>query len=154
MESVLPLLYMVAISSVYFFLIPQTILTDWPACGHLLGWCRVVVRNHPFLHPLPAAKVSVEPADFGGSSLRGAHSNMRLAAVLVLCCVLAEGATKNKWKDKKCVKKQAQGLCAATNCPKKAKKCKKTATQRWLKEREASLARPRQPPPLVGSASP
>jgi len=51
---------------------------------------------------------------------------MRLAAVLVLCCVLAEGATKNKWKDKKCVKKQAQGLCAATNCPKKAKKCKKT----------------------------
>ena len=82
---------------------------------------------------------------------------MRLAAVLVLCCVLAEGATKNKWKDKKCVKKQAQGLCAATNCPKKAKKCKKTATQRWLKEREASLARPRQRPPpcwlgkLVGS---
>ena len=63
------------------------------------------------------------------------NNNMRVAAVLVLCCALAEGATKNKWKDKKCVKKHAQGLCAATNCPKKAKKCEKTATRRRLKKK-------------------
>ena len=74
----------------------------------------------------------------------------RVAAVLVLCCVLAEGAAKNKWKDKKCAKKQAQGLCATShNCPKKAKKCEKTAKWRGLKEEQPVLGRPRKrhPPP-------
>lgn len=72
----------------------------------------------------------------------------RVAAVLVLCCVLAEGAAKNKWKDKKCAKKQAQGLCATShNCPKKAKKCEKTAKWRGLKEERPVLGRPRKRPP-------
>ena len=83
------------------------------------------------------------------------NNNMRVAAVLVLCCALAEGATKNKWKDKKCVKKHAQGLCAATNCPKKAKKCEKTATRRRLykkEERPAWRGRDSAPPLLARRA--
>ena len=116
--------------------------------------------NRRFYYPLPVDRIDQGaqssrriPVHDWGTLPEGCTSNMRLAAVLVLCCVLAEGATKNKWKDRKCLKKHAQGLCATTNCPKKAKKCEKTATQRWLRERERPVWRGRDSALLVGSAS-
>ena len=158
MESVLPLLYMVAISSVYFFLIPQTILTDWPACGHLLGWCRAVVLgrlmtvNHPFLQPLPAAKVSVEPADFGGFS-KGCtlqHAPRRRARAVLRA---GGGCDQEQVEGQEVCQEAGAGPLRRDQLPEEGEEVQEDCNAALVKRERGQSGEAATAPPLVGSAS-